>query len=121
MFYGEYEHALDEKHRLTLPARFRDELGGSGPDHVDAENLVVLPIRNNLDESLGLVGHLGPREHAERKAPDADIVAALHGFLFGKTHAADFRIAVGAARHMTVVERARLAASDSFGRDNAFG
>jgi MraZ protein len=26
MFYGEYEHSLDDKHRLTLPARFRPEL-----------------------------------------------------------------------------------------------
>jgi MraZ protein len=28
MFFGEYEHAIDEKSRLTLPARFRDDLGG---------------------------------------------------------------------------------------------
>jgi MraZ protein len=28
MFFGEYEHAIDEKSRLTLPARFRDALGG---------------------------------------------------------------------------------------------
>ena len=25
MFYGEHEHTLDDKSRLTLPARFRDE------------------------------------------------------------------------------------------------
>ena len=24
MFYGEYDHTVDEKNRLTLPARFRD-------------------------------------------------------------------------------------------------
>ena len=28
MFYGEYEHTVDEKSRLTLPARFRDALAG---------------------------------------------------------------------------------------------
>ena len=28
MFFGEHEHAIDEKSRLTLPARFRDALGG---------------------------------------------------------------------------------------------
>ena len=26
MFFGEYEHSIDEKHRLTLPARFRHAL-----------------------------------------------------------------------------------------------
>jgi MraZ protein len=26
MFYGAYEHSVDEKHRLTLPARFRHPL-----------------------------------------------------------------------------------------------
>jgi MraZ protein len=28
MFYGEYEHTVDEKNRLTLPARFRHALAG---------------------------------------------------------------------------------------------
>lgn len=26
MFFGEYEHTIDDKNRLTLPARFRDAL-----------------------------------------------------------------------------------------------
>ena len=30
MFLGEYEHTLDEKNRLTLPARFRDAFGAGG-------------------------------------------------------------------------------------------
>jgi MraZ protein len=28
MFYGTHEHTIDDKNRLTLPARFRDGLGG---------------------------------------------------------------------------------------------
>ena len=28
MFYGTHEHTIDEKNRLTLPAKFRDDLGG---------------------------------------------------------------------------------------------
>ena len=38
MFFGEHEHTIDEKSRLTLPARFRDQLAGGvvlakGLDH----------------------------------------------------------------------------------------
>ncbi|HUG64442.1 MAG TPA: division/cell wall cluster transcriptional repressor MraZ [Gaiellaceae bacterium] len=29
MFHGTHEHTIDDKHRLTLPAKFRDGLGGS--------------------------------------------------------------------------------------------
>ena len=28
MFYGTHEHTIDEKNRLTLPAKFRDGLNG---------------------------------------------------------------------------------------------
>jgi MraZ protein len=28
MFFGEYEHTIDDKNRLTLPARFRDTFAG---------------------------------------------------------------------------------------------
>ena len=28
MFLGQYEHSLDEKGRLTIPSRFREELTG---------------------------------------------------------------------------------------------
>jgi MraZ protein len=30
MFLGEYEHTIDDKNRLTLPARFRDAFEGGG-------------------------------------------------------------------------------------------
>jgi MraZ protein len=38
MFYGEFEHSLDEKGRVTIPSAFRDPLGSPafvtrGPEH----------------------------------------------------------------------------------------
>ena len=43
------------------------ELGGTGADHVHAEHLVVALVGHDLDEALGLVGHLRTAQHAERE------------------------------------------------------
>ena len=41
MFYGEYEHTIDDKNRVTLPARFRDAL--------DAGVVLARGIVKNID------------------------------------------------------------------------
>ena len=54
--------------------RFRDQFGRSQPNHVDAEQLVVLFLRHDLDEALGLARHLRAAEDAEGKHADAHVV-----------------------------------------------
>jgi MraZ protein len=43
MFRGRYQHSIDPKGRLSIPAKFRDALAQYG------ENLVVVPNENSLE------------------------------------------------------------------------
>src|SRR2546426_6901184 len=65
--------------------------------------------------------HLRAAEYAKRKRADAHIVAALLRFALGETDAADFGIAVRAARHVVVVERSRLLTGDALCGNDPFG
>lgn len=56
MFLGEFSHALDEKGRLTIPARFRDELAGG------------LVITRGIDHCLSVYPRQGWNDLAERIA-----------------------------------------------------
>src|SRR4029078_12617724 len=75
----------------------------------------------DLDEPFGLARHLGTTEDAEGKRSDAHVVAASLGFAFGEADAADFRIAIRAARNVVVVEGRRILSGNSLGRENALG
>lgn len=62
MFIGEYTHAIDDKNRFSLPAKFRKELGRKvvvtrGKDHC----LQLLPHKTWLDISKEVksLGHVG--------------------------------------------------------------
>ncbi|HLG09234.1 MAG TPA: division/cell wall cluster transcriptional repressor MraZ [Gaiellaceae bacterium] len=69
MFYGKHEHTVDEKNRLTLPAKFRDALAGGvvlarGID----QNIDVYP-RESWDASVSRIADLDSltREAREMK------------------------------------------------------
>ncbi|GIU95196.1 MAG: transcriptional regulator MraZ [Gaiellaceae bacterium] len=69
MFYGEYEHTLDEKSRLTLPARFRHALAGGVVLTRGLErNIDVFP-RESWDASVARIAELDSlsREAREMK------------------------------------------------------
>jgi len=60
MFYGEYEHSLDEKGRLIIPSRVRDVM--------KQEGVTSFIITRGLDECLFLFSARQWRSHEERLA-----------------------------------------------------
>jgi MraZ protein len=60
MFYGEYEHSLDEKGRLIIPSRIRDVM--------KQEGITSFIITRGLDECLFLFSTQQWRAHEERLA-----------------------------------------------------
>src|SRR3954447_1706936 len=100
---------------------FRDQFRRARPDHVHAEHLVVLLLGDDLHEAFGLSGDARAAEHDELERADADVEPALPGLRFRQSDAADFRIAVSAARHLFVVDRTELVAGDALGERDAFG
>jgi MraZ protein len=69
MFYGEYEHTVDEKNRLTLPVRFRGALAGGVVLARGLEkNIDVFP-RQSWDANVARIAELDSltREAREMK------------------------------------------------------
>jgi MraZ protein len=69
MFYGEYDHSIDDKKRLTLPARFRDELAdGVVLARGIEKNIDVYP-RQSWDANVARIAELDSlnREAREMK------------------------------------------------------
>lgn len=60
MFYGTHEHTIDEKHRLTLPAKFREELGGDVVLLRGIERTVDVYPRDTWEASLERITDLDP-------------------------------------------------------------
>ncbi len=115
------DQLFDRAFELQCDGRFGDELGRARADHVDAEDLVVLLLEDDLDEALGLTRHAGAGEDAELEHAGLDLVAALLRCLLGEPDAADLRRAVGAAGDLVVVDRTIFLAGDPLGEDDALG
>src|SRR6185503_5250580 len=110
-------------HRAFEPQRqhrLGDQLRRSRPDHVNAEDLVVFPVGDDLHEPFALARHLRAAEDAEWERPDAHVVALLPGLGLRQSDAANLGIAIGAARHVVIVDRPHLLARNPFGDEDPF-
>ncbi len=69
MFYGEYEHTIDDKNRLTLPVRFRDALAGGVVLARGIEKSIDVYPRESWDANVARIAELDSltREAREMK------------------------------------------------------
>ena len=91
-----------------------------GPIMCTPSTSSVLLVGDDLDEPFGLARHLGAPEDAERKRSDAHVVPPLLRLGFREADAADFRVAVGASRHVVVVQRLDVLSGQPLGHNDAF-
>ena len=82
-----------------------DQFGCAGTNHVDAQQLVVFFLGDDLHETFRLVCDLRATEDAEWEHTDTHVITALDRFLFGEADAADLGITIRAAGHLVVVDR----------------
>ncbi len=54
MFLGEYEHTLDDKSRLTLPAKFREEFADGGVVTRGMDGCLVVFTKEDWERFVGL-------------------------------------------------------------------
>jgi transcriptional regulator MraZ len=67
MFYGEYEHTVDDKKRLTLPARFRADLASGVVLARGIEKNIDVYPRASWDANVARIAELDSREAREMK------------------------------------------------------
>jgi MraZ protein len=69
MFFGEYEHTVDDKKRLTLPARFRDDLAAGVVLARGIEKNIDVYPRTSWDATMARIADLDSlsREAREMK------------------------------------------------------
>jgi len=103
---------------LALPDHYprhrklMDQLARMRSHDVSAENLSVLLIPNDLDETFGLAGSAGSSIGAEGEAAHLVIHLALFGLILGKADARHLGITIGHARHVVVLDRLGVVSRD---------
>jgi MraZ protein len=60
MFYGTHEHSIDDKHRLTLPAKFRERLGAEVVLLRGIERTIDVYPKDTWEASLERITDLDP-------------------------------------------------------------
>ena len=68
MFFGEYEHTIDDKNRLTLPARFRDSFAGGVVLTRGLDECLDVYARGNWDSLVE--ARLAPLDPFSKEARD---------------------------------------------------
>jgi len=87
MFYGEYEHTIDEKSRLTLPARFRNAFAGGVVLARGLErNIDVFP-RESWDANMARIAELDSLTREAREMKRYVFAGAAVAELDGEFHA----------------------------------
>src|SRR2546423_1780977 len=72
---------------------------------MQAQYFIVFLIADNFHDSFGGAQYLRFCDHRNWKVTNLDIVATLFGLRFGQADTRDFRLAIGAARDVIVVDR----------------
>lgn len=114
MFLGRFEHSIDEKGRLTIPARFRDLLADGayvtqGFDH----NLIVLPTTtfDAMSENVNALSMTDPAARQLRRLIFSSAVLCeidkagrilLPSFLREAIHLEEMAVIVGVGGHFEI-------------------
>ena len=122
MFYGEYEHTVDEKNRLTLPARFRHALSdGLVLARGIEKNIDVYP-RESWDANVARIASLDSLTREAREMKRYVFAGAgvaeldRQGRVLVPTHLADHAglgkevVVAGVHDHLEIWDRAQWAA-----------
>src|SRR5262249_15883915 len=95
------------------------KLGRMRADYVGAKHLVVASIADDLDHPFSSSQYLRLPDHWTREMPNLDFVAPLPRLGLGQPYACDFRLAIGAAWNVIVVQRLRILPGNCFNRDDS--